>query len=171
MDILIYWYIDTSKMLVFHYKYVYFWHPDNKNIDLSLVFYVFCAFRDGVWDSWLGLAGLPGRAGRAGPSESIRGAKNIEKPCKNGPGLSGTLCFPCTFWTPWTPNTHCWPGNASGASNHTLRNLHLYLFSPPGPHRDKLCLGYFNMLILRCIHWYIDISMYWYSIVVIVYWN
>ena len=91
------WDSCTSKILVFHSKYVYFQHSDNQNIDFSLVFCIFRAFRDAVWDSWLGLAGLPGRAGRAGPSESIRGAKNIEKPCKNGPGLSGTLCFPILF--------------------------------------------------------------------------
>jgi len=76
---------------------VYFRHSDNENIDFSLVFCVFYAFQDAVWDSWLGLAGLPGRAGRAKPSGSIRGAKNIEKPCKNGPELSGTLCFPILF--------------------------------------------------------------------------
>ena len=89
MDILIYWYIDTSKMLVFRSEYVYFWHPDNKNIDLSLVFYVFCAFRDGVWDSWLGLAGLPGRARRGSPraSEEQKTLKNLAKMARQFPGL------------------------------------------------------------------------------------
>ena len=57
----------------------------------------FRAFQDAVWGSWLGLAGLPGRAGRAKPSGSIRGAKNIEKPCKIGQAVSGTLCFPILF--------------------------------------------------------------------------
>ena len=62
--------------------------------------------------------------------------KNIEKPCKNGPELSGTVCFPILFGPQEREmlifpkrNAHFSKGNASGTSRANLRNHHLYLFS------------------------------------------
>ena len=122
----IYWYIiDTSKMLVFHCKHTYFWHSDNQTINFSMVLCILCIPRRRVlagpgWAAW---AGWAGGAVREHPR-----SKKHWKTLQKWPGTFRHSMFSWTFWTSWTPNTHFWPGNTSGASRTTLR-------SPPGPLR------------------------------------
>ena len=70
------------KLFICRGFYVYFRHSDNEIIDLSLVLCVFRAFRQGVWDSYLGLSGLSGLAGLAVAVGNSRRPKSIEFPKK-----------------------------------------------------------------------------------------
>ena len=115
--------IQTIKVLIFHWFSCSLCIPRRRLGQLA----------GPGWAAWTGWAG-----------EAVQEQPKSKKTFKHFAKLARHSIFSWTFWTAWTPNTHFWPENASSTFGSTLPHNHLYLLSPPGPLRHKLCLGNIN---------------------------